>query len=99
MSRSFTVTKVYVHNSLVNFYDGRYLSSTPSGAAKKVFSQVLKTCAPEDTKSMEIHIKETTQNSLKKDYKYRVYREEVNKMVMICGKEVFYRYKTLTRAL
>jgi hypothetical protein len=91
MSRSFSVVQVGGKN--VN-YGGRYLSETPSGAAKKAGSRLLK-----NRKSVKVMMMETTRGSNNKEYSYVVKKVQVNKLVVRDGVEVLYRFKTVVKAV
>ena len=74
MSRSFTIISIEKTNgSKLSIKDGRYMSETPAGAAKKMFSQGRQHCR-DKCNSFKITLRETTQGSSKKEYKYRVTR-------------------------
>jgi hypothetical protein len=76
---------------------GRYISKSPAGAAKKAGSRILK---KKGQISTHVHIKETTQGSLKKTYKYIVRRQKLSqqKVVSLKGRRVTYKYKTTVKA-
>lgn len=74
MSRSFTVEAVYRNGHKLRFNGGRYLSDTPSSAARKAFTQAYRHTRTTGKLSLEVHIRETTQGSLHKTYKYKVSR-------------------------
>lgn len=74
MSRSFTIISIEKTNgSKLSVKDGRYISETPAGAAKKMFSQAYRLCR-DNCMSFKITLRESTQGSNKKEYKYRVKR-------------------------
>jgi hypothetical protein len=97
--RSFTVTLIKKAGKKVKSDGGRYISKTPDSAARKAFSQYYRQHKKAGRLSLEIHIKETTQNSYKKDFKYRV--SKVNDPIDISrGKEIIhYEYTTKVKAL
>lgn len=99
MSRSFTIDKVYIESSLLDVPNGRYLSKTPSSAVKKMFSKVMKSHDNPQIDSLIIHVQETTKNSAKKIYKYKVTRETINKKVIRDGREIVYKYVTRAKAI
>jgi hypothetical protein len=76
--RSFTVSKATtLQNTLVtpaNEDTGRYISKTPSSAAKKAFTQLV---SGTQKKALYITVRETTTGSLHKEYSYLVKREPV----------------------
>jgi hypothetical protein len=68
---------------------GRYVSSTPSSAAKKA---VTKLCASNKSKKVEFHIREITQGSKKKTYgPYIGYIEKLNEPVELKGRIIKYK--------
>jgi len=60
-------------------YTGRYESKTPSGAAKKAFTQHCNSKNIRGTCTLVIMLQETTQGSNKKVYQYRCKRERVDR--------------------
>lgn len=74
--RSFTVENVNnVHGKkLSRFHGGRYLSSTPIGAAKKVVSNICRTIDVHGQCTFIVTINETTRGSLNKSYCYKIKR-------------------------
>lgn len=76
---------------------GRYISRTPSGAAKKVGGRQLKA---KNQKSATIRVRETTVGSKKKLYTYVVSLVSLpkRKVVMRDGKRITYQYKTVVKA-
>ena len=74
MSRSFTIVSIEkTGGAKVQYKDGRFMSSTPAGAASKMFGQAQQRCR-DTCLSFKITLREMTQGSLKKIYKYRVTR-------------------------
>jgi hypothetical protein len=74
-SRSFTIDKILKSDgSKVQFKGGRYIGVAPGQVVKKMFSHAYKHCRIK-CNSMKIYLHETTQNSLKKEYSYRVTRK------------------------
>jgi len=93
------MTNTYtVEHSETGFTGGRYKSKTPSGAAKKAASRIFKST---NKKSITLTIRETTQGSDKKLYKYEAKRVKLAKPVIIKikGNEIKYEYKTEVKAL
>lgn len=76
---------------------GRYVSKTPASAARKAGNRLLK---KKKQISVHVHIKETTQGSLKKSFKYLVRRVRLvkQKQVQLKGKKVVYKFKTTVKA-
>lgn len=73
-------------------HGGRFISKTPSGAAKKVFSQLGL------DKPTLIKIKETTQNSKNKEYVYEVKRVKTNNSVNINGQTINFKYSLISKS-
>lgn len=91
--RSFT----YVSSS--GKKSGRYLSKTPSGAAKKIGNRLLKEKAGQ--KSIKVRIMETTQGSQKKMYTYIVMRIQLPKSKMVHlnnGQRISYKFKLVVKS-
>lgn len=98
MSRSFTVDSVYnMSGKKMKFKGGRYMSEIPSNAARKAFSQISHN--KKGKLSLEIHLKETTQNSSNKIYKYKITR--VNKPTVVTKGDttIVFRYLTKVKAI
>lgn len=98
MSRSFTVDSVHnMSGNKLKFTGGRYISEIPSNAARKAFSQISKN--KKGKVSLIIHLRETTQNSSHKIYKYKITR--VNKPVEIVKGDttIMYKYVTKVKAI
>lgn len=93
--RSFTIISIKNGSTKLKFSDGRYESNTPSGAAKKIFSK-----ANQHTKSkarsLLITLRETTQNSHKKEYTYKVKKIANNKTIERNGNLIHYKFITKT---
>jgi len=76
--RSFQVIDVRTKNGRkTTFKEGRYISSTPIGAAKKAFTKI---CGRR--KKLRISLRETTQGSNKKEFTYKISREKLKKPVV-----------------
>jgi hypothetical protein len=74
MSRSFTIVSIIKPSgSKLQYSGGRFMSESPSGAAKKMFSQGRQHCRDKCI-SFKITLRETTQGSNHKEYTYRVKR-------------------------
>lgn len=96
--RSFTVVAFAKSGKRLRGSGGRYISSTPAGAAKKAFSQYFRS-HPKIGRTLDVHIKETTRGSGDKIFKYRVSKIKNEVSIMRDGKEITYKYKTVVRAL
>lgn len=99
MSRFFTIENMYRGNSHLRFSGGRYHSETPAGAAKKAFSQFYRHYKPTGRVSIVVHMRETTQESAKKIYKYRVTRVVDPVEFELNGETVIRNYTTTVKAL
>lgn len=93
MSRYFTVCKV---NDRKVSDGGRFISNSPSGAAKKAGSRLMK---KRGDNSVEVCVVETTRGGLGKEHRYKVKRVVVNKEVVHNGVVVLHKYKTVVKAL
>lgn len=93
-----TMTRSFVHVSASGKTSGRYLSKTPSSAAKKIGNRLLK--EKPGQKSIKVRILETTQGSLKKMYIYTVMRVPLpkKKVVLLNGKKVAYKFKLVVKS-
>ena len=100
--RSFTVTKVLKtggkSKSRANL-GGRYVSTTPAGAAKKAGSQICRASRVKGQCSLEVHLRETTQGSAHKEYVYRVKRVKDPVTVERAGQEITYNYRMTVKSL
>lgn len=101
MSRSFTIEHIYHVNKRVNFDGGRYMSATPSGAARKAFSQAFRNMKKQKSAriSLEVHVRETTQGSKHKTYKYKVSKVNESSEANINGETLVFKYTTKVKAL
>ena len=94
-----SLTKRYFTIVIGSKETGRYISSNPSSAAKKVVSRL---CSVNKHKKVEFCIRETTQFSKKKVYgPYLGNRKKRAKplTVMIAGKKITYKYDSTVRSL
>lgn len=98
--RSFTVESVHnVHGKKIrNAEGGRFLSSTPVSAARKVVSQVCRTINVHGQCTFIVTVRETTQGSLKKSYCYKVKRILDPVVVERDGVEIEYSYRVEAHA-
>lgn len=100
MSRSFTIESIYRNNGgRINYTDGRFLSETPAGAAKKVFSKAYHSINAKGPLSLKIKIRETTQGSLHKIYQYRVTRKAEKVEVERNGELITYNFTTKIKSI
>ena len=100
--RSFTVIKVSTtsgHNKGKDNLGGRYISKTSSGAAKKAVTQICRSSKIKGRCVLTVSIRETTKDSKKKTYTYRVKRIYDPTTVMRDGEEITYKYRTEIEAV
>ena len=97
--RSFTVVALYKSGKKLKMSGGRYIGKTPSSAAKKAFSQYYRTHKTSGRFSLEIHLRETTQNSSDKIFKYKISKVKESKDVIRGGQKIHYEYTIKIRAL
>ncbi len=98
--RSFTVVSVGTKDKLKGDSNagGRYVSSSPAGAARKVGSHICRKSAIRGQCTLYVKLQETTRGSSGKIYTYKVKRVVVNKKVNHNGKIVLHKYVTFTKA-
>jgi hypothetical protein len=100
MSRSFTIESIQRSNGTkVNYDGGRFLSETPSGAAQKAFTKAYHHLKASGPMSLKITMRETTQNSLHKEFKYRVTRKSEKTQVERDGIIVTYNFTTKIKSI
>lgn len=97
MSRSFTIVSVMSGNKKINYEDGRFISETPHQAAKKMFTKVHNT--HKKVKTMIITLRETTQDSKKKEYKYKITKTPKRIEVERDGVVIVYNFITKTKSM
>lgn len=97
--RSFTIDAIYKQGNKTRFSGGRYISSTPSGAARKAFSQAQRHMRHKGRLTLEIHMRETTQGSNKKMFKYKVSKINDSTEIERNGETVVYKYSTKIKAI
>ena len=81
-----------VHESDIDFTGGRYKSKSPSSAAKKAASRMFKMT---NKKHVVFTLRQTTQGTNKKLYKYRAEKIKLDKPVILTikGVEIIYNHK------
>lgn len=99
MSRSFTIESVYRNNTKLNYNGGRYISSTPGSAAKKAFTHVYNSINENGRMSLILTMKETTQGSDKKMYKYKITRIKETTEIERDGVLIKYNFTTKIKAI
>ena len=100
MSRSFTVTHILDRSGKIDseYLGGRYISSQPSAAAKKAAHKICQSKGTKGSCSFIIFLKETTQGSSKKTYKYKVKRIKSDRTVVRQGVEIHYQYQFMVKS-
>ena len=76
---------------------GRFISRTPSGAARKAGSHICRKTAIHGQCTLKLCIEETTRGSARKLYYYTIKRVKEPRKVLHEGKMVTYNYKTVVR--
>lgn len=100
MSRSFTIENIQKQSGgRINYTGGRFISETPSGAAKKAFSKAYHHINATGPLSLKIKIRETTQGSLHKTYDYRITRKAKNVEVERKGQIITYNFTTKIKSI
>lgn len=99
-SRSFTIESIHRANgSRVNYKDGRFISKTPAGAARKAFSKAYRATGAKGAMALKVHVRETTRGSAGKTFGYTVSRVAQKREVMRDGVPVTYKFTTKVKAL
>jgi len=98
-NRSFTIENAVRLGKKLNISGGRYMSEIPANAAKKAFSHILRQMDLKGRVTIEIHIRETTQGSKHKTYKYKVSKQNKETKVEHEGEIILYKYITKTKAI
>ena len=99
MSRSFTIVNIEkTSGAKLQYKDGRFMSETPAGASRKMFSQARKHCR-DSCNSFKITLRETTQGSAKKEYRYRVTRKAERTEVEYKGETVVHEFTTKVKSI
>ena len=76
--RSFKVIDVRKHGGCkTKFKEGRYMSSTPFGAAKKAFTKLCKVKKTRGKCTLLVTLQETTVGSAKKQFQYKLSRTKL----------------------
>lgn len=101
MSRSFKIESVQrLSGEIIDFPCGRYQSETPASSAKKAFTKI-NTCIGSQNKllSLKITMRETTRNSPKKSYRYKVSKVLDKTTVEFNGEIVEFNYSTKIKSI
>ena len=107
--RSFSIVKIEsLIGKKVAIGHGRYLSKSPSGSAKKAFTQaakIIEKCKKTKAKRQDenlrlnVTIVETTRNSIGKKYMYTVFRVPFQQLVLPSANRPAVIYKFEIKAL
>jgi hypothetical protein len=100
--RSFTVVDAGKHGGCkTKFRGGLYKSRNPAAAAKKAFKELCRVKRIRGVCTLVITIRETTQDSNKKAFSYRLHRHKlkVPKVIKIGNSEVVYEYESSAKAV
>ena len=99
--RIFTVVEVHSSSGKKGKQNtgGRFLSVTPSGAARKAVSQICRSSKIKGQCSLKIVIQETTRGSNGKIYTYKVRRVLDPVTIVRDGVEITYKYKTVVNSV
>ena len=101
--RSFTIISVSSKGKAKGSSNlgGRFLSTTPAGAARKASSQVCRNSKIKGQCSLVISVKETTRGSSGKEFNYSVKRVKLSnpQIVMRGNEEIIYKYTTKVKSL
>lgn len=99
-TRSFTIQSVQKPDgNKINFTGGRYISETPIGSVKKMFSKVIQSLPKSKISSLKITIRETTAGSKHKEYSYKVTKKPHVTTIERDGKEITYHYVTKAKSI
>jgi hypothetical protein len=99
-SRSFTIETINKYGAgRVNYIGGRFISETPSAAAKKAFTKAYHHLKAKGPMSLKICVRETTADSLKKEYTYRVTKKSEKVEIERDGEIITYNFTTKTKSL
>jgi hypothetical protein len=97
--RSFTIVSIKNNDKSVRYTDGRFISDSPAAAAKKAFSKAYHYLNGNGPMSLKITMRETTQDSKKKEYIYRVTRKSEKTQIERDGEIITYNFTTKIKSL
>lgn len=100
--RSFTIVKASTASGHIKGkenLEGRYISRTPAGAARKAASQICRHSKIKGQCSLKITVRETTRGSKGKEYSYSVKRVKDPVTIERDGVEITFKYRTEVKAL
>ena len=99
MSRSFTIVSIIKSSGAkIAYKDGRFMGESPSQISRKVFSHANRHCKTK-CNSMKITLRETTQNSAKKEYTYQVKKVKDETTVDLGKTQVTFGFTTKVKSL
>ena len=99
MSRSFTIVNIKrTNNDLIDYFNGRFISNSPSLAARKAFTKAYNSLDTKRNLTLIVTMKETTQGSAKKTFSYEISRINEESEVEIDGKLITFSFKMNVRA-
>lgn len=78
---------------------GRYISTSPAGAAKKAVTQVCRASKIKGQCTLHVTVRETTRGGHQKDFAYKVKRVLDPVTVTRDGVDITYKYRTSVKAL
>lgn len=96
--RTFKVEGIYHKGVRQSFDGGRYVSSTPAGAAAKAFTKYCKSKPDKGRCVFIIQMQETTRGSSGKTYRYQVSRKKLDNPITIASTGVSYAYQTVVKS-
>ena len=100
MSRSFTIESIKkMQGGTLRYSGGRFISNTPAGAAKKAFTKAYHSINATGPLSLKIQIRETTQGSLHKVYKYKVARKSELNTIERNNEIITYNFITKVKSI
>lgn len=98
--RSFTIESIKKYGGgKINYTGGRFISDTASSAAKKAFTKAYHHLNAKGPMSLKICIRETSSDSSKKMYYYRVTKKSEKVEVEKNGTTVIYNFTTKIKSL
>ena len=96
--RSFTIVSIQDKTTKLRYTDGRFISNTPREAAKKMFTKAHNN-TNKKVNSLLVTLRETTQGSAKKEYKYRVTKKSERIQVERDGEMITYNFITKVKSM
>lgn len=100
--RSFTVVDAGKHGGCkTKFRGGLYKSRNPAAAAKKAFKELCRVKRIRGVCTLIITLRETTQDSTKKVFSYRLRRHKlkVPKVIKLGNSEIVYEYESTAKSV